>query len=269
MSATSGLTSRVSASISPAWFMPISNTPYSASRGKRASDSGTPHWLLRLPRDAVVGPWRSSAWRSISLVPVLPTLPVTPMTMAWLRARAARPRSSSARCVSATVSSGAPAGSCFALRLTTAADAPLPNASATKSWPSALGPLIATNRSPRAKRAAVDRDAHGAPIAAVAAGGRGRSFGGGPERAHAPPPARSAMAARASSLSEKGRVLGPTIWPLSWPLPAISSRSPCAQRCDARRGWPRGGRRSRAPWGRRPGWRGGSPPGLRCGGCRR
>ncbi len=37
-----GLTSRVSASISPAWFMPISNTPKRMSFGILASDSGTP-----------------------------------------------------------------------------------------------------------------------------------------------------------------------------------------------------------------------------------
>jgi hypothetical protein len=44
--ATCGRTSRVSAASSPAWFMPISNTPKRLSRGIRARLSGTPTWLL-------------------------------------------------------------------------------------------------------------------------------------------------------------------------------------------------------------------------------
>ena len=44
--ATCGRTMPVSGTISPAWFMPISNTPKALSRGMRASVSGTPQWLL-------------------------------------------------------------------------------------------------------------------------------------------------------------------------------------------------------------------------------
>ena len=44
--ATSGRIRRASGAISPAWFIPTSNTPKAASRGMRASDSGTPHRLL-------------------------------------------------------------------------------------------------------------------------------------------------------------------------------------------------------------------------------
>jgi hypothetical protein len=44
--ATSGRTCPVSTSISPAWFMPISNTPNFARDGIRARLSGTPTWLL-------------------------------------------------------------------------------------------------------------------------------------------------------------------------------------------------------------------------------
>ena len=44
--ATCGRTIRVSAASSPAWFMPISNTPKRASRGIRVRLSGTPVWLL-------------------------------------------------------------------------------------------------------------------------------------------------------------------------------------------------------------------------------
>ena len=39
-------TSRASGSSSPAWFIPISNTPKRASRGIRARLNGTPVWLL-------------------------------------------------------------------------------------------------------------------------------------------------------------------------------------------------------------------------------
>jgi hypothetical protein len=46
ITATWGRTSFTSERISPAWFMPISNTPNDASTGMRASDSGTPQWLL-------------------------------------------------------------------------------------------------------------------------------------------------------------------------------------------------------------------------------
>ncbi len=40
--ATCGRTRRVSGVISPAWFMPISNTPKRADGASRASDNGTP-----------------------------------------------------------------------------------------------------------------------------------------------------------------------------------------------------------------------------------
>ena len=46
MTATCGRTIWVSGVISPAWFMPISNTPNCVAFGMRASVSGTPQWLL-------------------------------------------------------------------------------------------------------------------------------------------------------------------------------------------------------------------------------
>src|SRR6185312_7695239 len=48
-------------------------------------------------------------------------------------------------------------------------------------------------------------------------------FGGCPERVHAASaawPPRATAALIASSLSRKGRISAPTIWPASWPLPA-------------------------------------------------
>jgi hypothetical protein len=46
MTATCGRTCVVSSAISPAWFMPISNTPNRLRAGIRARLSGTPTWLL-------------------------------------------------------------------------------------------------------------------------------------------------------------------------------------------------------------------------------
>ena len=41
-----GRTNCVSSASSPLWFMPISNTPKREDAGIRASDRGTPVWLL-------------------------------------------------------------------------------------------------------------------------------------------------------------------------------------------------------------------------------
>ena len=46
MTAICGRTIRDSGVISPAWFMPISNTAKRVAAGMRASVSGTPQWLL-------------------------------------------------------------------------------------------------------------------------------------------------------------------------------------------------------------------------------
>ena len=51
-----GRTIRVSGRISPAWFMPISNTANCVSAGMRASVSGTPQWLLNDFSGACVAP---------------------------------------------------------------------------------------------------------------------------------------------------------------------------------------------------------------------
>ena len=56
-----GRTSFVSGVISPAWFMPISNTPKRPPAGIRASVSGTPQWLLNDFSAACVGPMRQAA----------------------------------------------------------------------------------------------------------------------------------------------------------------------------------------------------------------
>ena len=73
--------------------------------------------------------------------------------------------------------------------------------------------------------AGVDRKpVHGKARAGLAQGGA-FGFGGGPQRhAARPPMARAALTA--SSRSEKGMTLPPIYWPVSWPLPAITSTSP-------------------------------------------
>ncbi len=110
-------------------IMPISNTPYQASRGRRARLIGTPTWLLKEAVLADVGAWACSMARSASLVLVLPTEPVTLATFARLRARPAWPRSTRAFIVSSTLMMlpAAPGTS----RDTIAAAAPRAMASAT------------------------------------------------------------------------------------------------------------------------------------------
>src|SRR6185437_4636762 len=69
---------------------------------------------------------------------------------------------------------------------------------------------------------AVDRHAGGLPVAGGSPAGRRGGLGGGPERG----PGHWPMTSRATSTSSKGSVSVPTICPLSWPLPAITSTSP-------------------------------------------
>ena len=55
-----------------------------------------------------------------------------------------------------------------------------------------------------------------------------------PERAHVPL-RRLPAPARASSWSEKGSTLSPIVWPVSWPLPAMSRMSPAGSPAMAAR----------------------------------
>ncbi len=74
--------------------------------------------------------------------------------------------------------------------------------------------------------AAVDGQAGGAPGAVDPPPGGGGGAGGGPQDgfdAHDP---ISATALRASSASSKGRTSVPTVWPCSWPFPAMTNTSP-------------------------------------------
>ena len=109
--------------------------------------------------------------------------------------------------------------------------------------------VVAGDREERLARrdaAAVDRDA----------GDGGRQRPGRLGTAWpAPSPRRSrralmpipspASAAATASWSLNGSTCLPTIWPVSWPLPAISRTSPRAQLARSRCGSPRRGRRSR------------------------
>src|SRR5262245_11965321 len=145
-----GRASRVSASISPAWFMPSSNTPKRTSFGILASDSGTPQWLLNDLAEACTDPLGPSARRKASLVPVLPALPVTAITLVVLaRSRAAWPRPFKASSVSPTRTRRC-SSACGKVLSTMAQAAPFSRAAATKSCPSRFGPRIATKASPEA-----------------------------------------------------------------------------------------------------------------------
>ena len=146
-----------------------------------------------------------------------------------LNARARRGRDRAGRRARrGTTSSGASLGNASRLSAaTTARPAPLASAAATNSWPSRASPLIAKNASPRPmvrlSMEMPETDAGSAPRALGAHRLRHRIEG--PERstAHAGFPCSAAATA---SWSLNGSVWLPTIWPVSWPLPAISSTSP-------------------------------------------
>ena len=113
----------------------------------------------------------------------------------------------------------------------------------------------------RLDRAAVDGDA-GDPVRPHAhrpTAHRGEEGIIGPQRArHAATSAASACLT--ASWSEKGMVRSPTIWPVSWPLPATQSTSPGSEHGDGARRSPRRGRRSRWHRARRRSPPCGSPP---------
>src|SRR5260221_1053731 len=76
--------------------------------------------------------------------------------------------------------------------------------------------------------AAVDRHAGDGEVAACRAAGCRDEVAGGPQRAHGLICAKAATISRATVASSKGWTVSPTIWPVSWPLPAITRRSPLA-----------------------------------------
>ena len=137
--------------------MPISNIPNSVAAGMRARLKGTPQRLLYEACEAWVAPEESNAARNPSLMLVLPTLPVTATTLPFMRARAARPNSCKAISVSGTrkmrLSSRADK---LALDKSTwaaasTAQAPASKACLIKPCPSNCSPLMAINKSSRAR----------------------------------------------------------------------------------------------------------------------
>ena len=127
----------------------------------RASDSGTPHWLLRLPAEAMVRPWRSKrAAQRLLGAGLADAAGDGDDRRRACAARAARPSASSAACVSATIEQRRVAGD-----LGGRAAAPPPRRRRVRArrrrnrgrriW----GRASATNRSPGRDGAAVDRDA--------------------------------------------------------------------------------------------------------------
>ena len=214
MTATCGRTIWASGVISPAWFMPISNTPNARRAACAPASAARPSGCCRTSRRRASAPASDRHRRSISLVPVLPTLPVT-ATMRALAARARGPadgfqrRAADRRRAAARRRRAARDSRCE----TRAAAAPALNASATNSWPSRSS-FSATNTSPGASAARVDREA-----------GDGRSAAR----------RRPRLAAAATSSSHCHRRL------------SHGSVSPSARRAPPR------GRRRAAPWRRRSG----------------
>jgi len=130
------------AATSPARLAPTSTTAKRCEGARRSSVSGTPMWLLRLPRVARQLPACPRIAAVISLAVVLPLLPATPTSGPRKCARQARAARSSAAWVSGTMICGSFTGRSAS---TSAPAAPRASAAARKSWPSNLGPLSAMN----------------------------------------------------------------------------------------------------------------------------
>ena len=157
MSPTVGRATLTSSATSPARLAPISITAKRWPGSSRSSVSGTPMWLLRLPRVARQLPARERMAAVISLAVVLPLLPATPTTgmssacaprvSGGVRARPGCPRRRSAR-----------AHRAVAHRRPRRPRRPQPRRS-TNSLPLKRGPRSATKRSPADSVAAVARHA--------------------------------------------------------------------------------------------------------------
>ena len=147
--ATCGRTISASGVISPAWFMPISNTPYSVAAACAPASAARPSGCCRTSPTHASARRRSRHSRSISLVPVLPTLPVT----ATMRALAAGARGAADRppARAADRRRAAARRSGLALRIAVRHErrrgAGLEGLRATNSWPSRSS-FSATNTSP-------------------------------------------------------------------------------------------------------------------------
>lgn len=137
----------------------------------RASDRGTPQWLLKLLTLAAVTPCVLKASLNASLVPVLPTLPVTATIRARLRARPARPRAHSASMVSATSTSGASSATSSGRVETIAAAAPLGQRPGNETMPVGVGTDKRHEQITRLHRPTVDRHAICRPVRATGLSG--------------------------------------------------------------------------------------------------
>ena len=261
---TCGAAMAASRRISPARLIPISTTATSCPASSPSSVSGRPTRLFRFPSLRSTRQRAAAIANAISLVVVLPLLPVMPTTRAGMRRRWYAARSPSARRESGTTitarpgqaaSSRATSSRCSACSSTRTPQAPRRSAAPTNRCPSSTirtgcsrGPASATNNSPRARvRLSVETPAASDPSA-------------GPARSTPPVAARSSATPnldavagsvtpdirppRARGALPRGRrtagSVSPTIWVSSWPLPAMSTRSPAplsriAARIAARR----------------------------------
>ncbi len=185
------------------------------------------------------------------MVLVLPTDPVTATMRAFVRARAARPSAlKRGQHVVHDVEGAVPRSASACASSTTAAAAPFAKAGRRSRGRRCVSPLMAKNRSPGCKRAACrSRCRRRRARQRAATRGverrderRGRTRAAASAHRHGPGRARPATA----SWSEKGSMAAPTIWPVSWPLPATTRTSPARSMRD--RGGDRlgRGRRSRS-----------------------
>ncbi len=147
MTPSCGWAMAASAAISPGWFAPSSMTANATAGGVFSTVTGTPRWLLRLPRVACTAPAAPQASATSSLTVVLPLEPVTPIQVApWWRRRNSVASAASAAVTSATTSTGTGTATGRVARISAA---PSPTAVAAKSWPSWFAPGRQAKRLPR------------------------------------------------------------------------------------------------------------------------
>ena len=103
ITAISGFNNLERSEISPAWFIPNSNTPYLVQTGILAIVSGKPHLLLYDLSDLWVSPKEENIRAKASFTLVFPTLPVTATLSDLERSNAAFPRSHKASKLFSTI----------------------------------------------------------------------------------------------------------------------------------------------------------------------
>ena len=146
--------------ISPAWFIPISQTAAVCSCVVARTVSGTPMWLFRFPRVAETRYFWESTAAVRSFVLVLPFDPVIPTTGMTSCLRHQQARRCSASKVSGTTTTAVLGGALPSQYCTIATEAPPSSALEAKRSPLKFSPRRAKNAQPcRSLRVSVETPA--------------------------------------------------------------------------------------------------------------